>query len=131
MQEFNEWNKVKIRVSNVKKVRLFKERDIFYINMGKNIGHEQNGKGHNFVRPIVIVKKISNEMLLAIPLSTQIKEGSWFFRFDFIKKDTISENIAILPQIRMYSTKRLLNKIGVMKKDDFIRLKKELVDFIS
>ena len=131
MQEFDEWNKVKQQVSTVKKVRLFKERDIFYINMGKNIGHEQNGKGHNFVRPVVIVKKISNDMLLAIPLSTQVKEGSWFFRFSFTKKDTISENIAILPQVRMYSVKRLLNKIGVMQKDDFVKLKKELVDFIS
>jgi len=90
------------------KIRLFKQRDIFFIKMGENIGNEQNGKGANFVRPIVVLKKITKDMFIGIPLSTQIKSGSWFYQFEFKSKDKISKNIAIIPQVKMFSSQRLL-----------------------
>ena len=122
-ENFDKWNQIKKNVQEDEKNRLFKQRDIFFINMGQNIGFEQNGKGENFVRPIVILKKITNQMFIGIPLSSQIKDGDWFFKFEFNIKDKISLNIAILPQIRMFSSKRLLNKIGVMKIEDFEKMK--------
>ena len=99
--------------------------------MGQNIGFEQNGKGENFVRPIVILKKITNQMFIGVPLSSQIKDGDWFFKFEFNIKDKTSLNIAILPQIRMFSSKRLLNKIGVMKIADFEKMKDKIKKFID
>ena len=128
---FDKWNEVKKIVQNDEKIRLFKQRDIFFINMGQNVGFEQNGKGENFVRPIVILKKITNQMFIGIPLSSQIKDGDWFFKFEFNIKDKISLNIAILPQIRMFSSKRLLNKIGVMKIEDFEKMKDKIKKFID
>ena len=122
-ENFDKWNQIKKNVQEDEKNRLFKQRDIFFINMGQNIGFEQNGKGENFVRPIVILKKITNQMFIGIPLSSQIKDGDWFFKFEFNIKDKISLTIAILPQIRMFSSKRLLNKIGVMKIEDFEKMK--------
>jgi mRNA interferase MazF len=69
-------------------------------------------------------------MFLGIPLSSQLKEGSFFYRFDFVKRskkgDKISQNIAIIVQIRLFSAKRLLNKIGVIDSNDFNGLKKRL-----
>ena len=130
-ENFDKWNQIKKNVQEDEKNRLFKQRDIFFINMGQNIGFEQNGKGENFVRPIVILKKITNQMFIGIPLSSQIKEGDWFFKFEFNIKDKISLNIAILPQIRMFSSKRLLNKIGVMKIEDFEKMKDKIKKFID
>ena len=121
---FDKWNEVK-------KIRLFKQRDIFFINMGQNVGFEQNGKGENFVRPIIILKKITNQMFLGIPLSSQLKKGDWFFEFEFDTKDDVSRNIAIIPQIKMFSSRRLLNKIGVIKTKDFEILKQKVKDFID
>jgi mRNA interferase MazF len=130
-ENFDKWNQIKKNVQEDEKNRLFKQRDIFFINMGQNIGFEQNGKGENFVRPIVILKKITNQMFIGIPLSSQIKDGDWFFKFEFNIKDKISLNIAILPQIRMFSSKRLLNKIGVMKIEDFKKMKDKIKKFID
>jgi mRNA interferase MazF len=33
----------------------------FYMKMGKNLGFEQNGKGENFVRPVIILKKFNKK----------------------------------------------------------------------
>ena len=99
--------------------------------MGQNVGFEQNGKGEKFVRPIVILKKITNQMFIGIPLSSQLKKGDWFFEFEFNYKDSLSHNIAIIPQIKMFSSRRLLNKIGVMKIEDFDKLKQKVKGFID
>ena len=57
-------------------------------------------------------------MFFGIPLSTQIKEGDFYYNFEFRRKIEISKNITLLSQRKLYSSNRLLNKIGVMNKDD-------------
>ena len=130
-EEYNNWNNIKKEIAKENISVGFKNRDIFYMNMGKNIGFEQDGKGDNFVRPVVIVKGFNKNMFFGIPLSTKIKEGKFYYRFSFYKKDQEVENIALLSQMRLFSTKRLLNKIGMMNIDDFKNMKikfKELID---
>ena len=41
-ENFDKWNQVKKNVQEDEKTRLFKQRDIFFITMGQNIGFEQN-----------------------------------------------------------------------------------------
>jgi len=125
MEKFDDWNEVKKEVNNHSNKKVgFKTRDIFYINMGENIGFEQNGKGEKFLRPIVILKVFNREMFFAIPLSSQLKEGVFYYHFEFEKRDgTVSKNIALLSQMKLFSSKRLLNKIGVINKDDFENMK--------
>ena len=40
--QYNNWNEIKIIIESENIIVGFKERDIFYINMGKNIGSEQD-----------------------------------------------------------------------------------------
>ena len=129
--QYNNWNEIKITIENENIIVGFKERDIFYMNMGKNIGFEQDGKGENFVRPVVIIKGFNKNMFFGIPLSTKIKEGKFYYKFLFQKKDKLVENIALLSQMRLFSTKRLLNKIGVISKEDFESLKNEFKSLID
>lgn len=129
--EYNNWNDIKKEIVSERITVGFKNRDIFYMNMGKNIGFEQDGKGENFVRPVVVVKGFNKNMFFGIPLSTKMKEGKFYYRFSFYKQDKKVENIALLSQMRLFSTKRLLNKIGMMNTDDFKKMKnkfKELID---
>ena len=129
--QYNNWNEIKITIENENIIVGFKERDIFYMNMGKNIGFEQDGKGENFVRPVVIIKGFNKNMFFGIPLSTKIKEGKFYYKFQFQKKDELVENIALLSQMRLFSTKRLLNKIGVILKENFESLKNEFKSLID
>ena len=129
--QYNNWNEIKITIEYENIIVGFKERDIFYMSIGKNIGFEQDGKGENFVRPVVIIKGFNKNMFFGIPLSTKMKEGKFYYKFRFQKKDELVENIALLSQMRLFSTKRLLNKIGVISKEDFIKMKNEFKSLID
>ena len=125
-KEFDEWNEVKKSVQQERKIRHFKEREIFYLKMGHNVGFEQNGKGENFVRPVIILKKFNKSMFYGVPLSSQIKEGLFYYNFSFLRNNQKNKNIALLSQMRLYSANRLLNKIGMISKEDFVELKDKL-----
>jgi mRNA interferase MazF len=95
--------------------------------IGENIGYEQNGKGEIFSRPVVIVKRFSRNMFFGIPLSTQLKEGNFFFEFELsgVKSNTL------VVQDRLFDVKRLENKIGMMNKNDFEKLKVRVRELLN
>lgn len=78
-KKFDNWNEIKKNLHGEHKAVIFKERDIFWVSIGINIGYEQDGKGEIFSRPVVIVKKYNNNLFFGVPLSTTIREGSFFF----------------------------------------------------
>lgn len=128
MKNFDDWNTLK-QITESKKQRVyFKERDIFWLKLGENIGHKQNGKGEKFQRPVLVVRKYTNEMFLGVPLSTTMRDGSFFFQFLFLD-DKIST--ALLVQNRLFSSKRLMKKIGKISEVDFVKLKSKLKDLIG
>ena len=128
MKQYDEWNEIKKETSKEKKFVGFKTRDIFNVKVGQNIGFEQNGKGGEFVRPVIVYKKLTKDMFIGIPLTTTQREGSFFYRFEFIPNKI---SIAILPQAKLFSSKRLLNKIGVINKNDFEELKRKYFDLLK
>lgn len=127
-KEFDKWNNIKIDLHNkTNKIVTPKDREIYWASIGVNIGFEQDGKGEILSRPVLIVKKYSKNMFFGIPLSTKIKKGSFFFEFELNDK----KSNALLVQGRLYDTKRLENRIGMINKNDFLNLKiklKELLD---
>ncbi|MDQ1326297.1 MAG: hypothetical protein QG564_1422 [Campylobacterota bacterium] len=126
-KKFDNWNEIKKSLHDEHKAVIFKERDIFWVSIGINIGYEQDGKGEIFSRPVVIVKKYNNNLFFGVPLSTTIREGSFFFSFDF--NNEISS--ALLVQSRVYDAKRLENKIGMISKNDFESLKSKLKGLLN
>jgi len=119
-KKFTSWNNIKINIEKKKEKIYFKEREIYWANIGENIGFEQGGKGDDFTRPLLIFKKFSNNIFFGIPLSTKRKNGTFFFEFIF-KDNKIST--ALLVQTKMYDVKRLDKKIGKISVEDFKRLK--------
>ena len=82
---FDQWNEVKKDTSKDDFLVGFKTREIFNIKMGQNIGFEQNGKGKEFIRPVLIYKKLTKDMFIGIPLTTTNRQGSFFFDFELAK----------------------------------------------
>jgi mRNA interferase MazF len=62
MEKFDQWNTVKQNTHQKKERVFFHEREIWFLSIGQNIGFEQNGKGSNFLRPVLILKQFSNEV---------------------------------------------------------------------
>ena len=126
-KEFDKWNSLKQKLHSGKKENYFKERDIFWVSIGVNVGFEQDGKGEIFSRPVLVMKKYNKHIFLGIPLSTQIKQGSFFF--EFLLNNRLSN--ALLVQARVYDAKRLENKIGKINQEDFNNLKSRFRELVN
>ena len=119
MKRFDERNDLKKDLDEKEEFVIPKEREVYWASIGENIGYEQNGKGESFSRPVLIVKKYSKNMFFGVPLSTQIKEGSFFYNFTFL--DETSN--ALIVQSRLFDAKRLENRLGMISEEDFENIK--------
>jgi len=121
-KKFDDWNEIKKDIDIREKIITPKEREVYWVSIGENIGYEQNGKGDIFSRPVLILKRFSRNIFFGIPLSTQTKEGNWFYNFTFLDNPTN----AIVVQGRLYDTKGLENRLGMINKNDFTNIKNKL-----
>ena len=120
-----EWDQKK--TETIRNIPQFKAREIYHAKIGENIGFEQSGKGDDFVRPVLVLKRLTKEIFFGVPLSTTSREGTFFYNFEFLEG---VQSSALLVQTKLFSSKRLLNKIGMIKKEDFENLRKKLNDLI-
>ena len=104
---------------------LFKERDIWWVSVGVNVGFEEDGKNGNFVRPVLVVKKFNRELFLGIPMSTKLKDNKYYVPV-IVKNETVS---VMTSQIRVFSSKRIWNKLSELDEGDFFRVLEEVSDF--
>ncbi len=110
MNKFDEWNIKKQETDAVEAVveRFFHYRDVWWCKFGKNIGFEQDGKGDDFLRPILVLRVLGKNTLLIVPLTTSDDEH--FFRVDVGIVDGKSAK-AIISQIRTIDARRLQERI--------------------
>lgn len=123
-QEYDNWNEKKKLIEQDERFKsiYFRQGDIWWCSIGKNIGTESFGKGENFRRPILILKKLSAEMCIALPISTQKKEGSWFVEIVFQNE----KRWVLLHQIRMVHVKRFQRHMGEIAPEDMFLVKEKL-----
>jgi len=103
---FDLWNEKKKIIDKKQNLKTFKEREIVFIKMGKNIGYEQDGKGKEFLRPVLVYKKFNKEQFLGFALTSQKKEGKFYVEVHHGGKTSY----VILSQLRTYSAKRIKYK---------------------
>ncbi len=126
IKDYNLWHKTKTRLHNESKRVFFHEREIWFCFLGSNVGFEQDGKGEEFLRPVVVLKKFNNQVFWGVPLTSVIKDSKYYFSFEFNSR----KNSAILSQLRLIDAKRLKYKIGVLTESKFLKLTKKLKDLI-
>lgn len=128
MKQYNEWNIIKQSIESKEKSLIFKPREIFWLQMGQNIGYETNGKGDSFLRPVIVIRKFSKDSFLGLPLTTSAKND--MFHFKFTIKNNKKVNYATLSQLKLFDAKRLVNKICIMNKIEFELLQEKLKKLI-
>lgn len=124
---FEDWIKYKFKLSALKRTYQIKEGEVYWCSLGVNVGDEENGKGVNFRRPVLIFKKFNNNIFLGIPLTTKNKVNKYYIEVN-IKGITQS---AMISQIRIIDTKRLDDKIGYVSKKDFTLVKLKVIAMIE
>ncbi len=120
-RQFDKWNEVKKKTDKVKMHFKIKPREIFWVKIGQNIGHEEFGKGKDFVRPVLMIRQLTGDLFIGIPTTTSKKEDNdYFHNINYLnRKKEMIHSVAMLLQFRVYSKKRLLSKIGVVNQNEF------------
>ena len=121
-KDFDKWNKQKKQLENIAPDFLFNTGEIWWCSVGLNVGVESCGKGEKYQRPILVLKKLSHNSLIGIPLSTQKKEGSWFEEITILNET----RYALLYQIRLFSTNRFQRRLTTLDVKDFKKIKEKL-----
>ena len=121
-KDFDKWNSKKKELEKLSKKFLFKTGDIWWCSVGLNIKAESCGKGEDYQRPVLVLRKLSGESFIGIPLSSKKKEGTWFCEITVHGE----QRYALLYQIRMFSANRFQRRLASLDDADFKRVKEKL-----
>ena len=124
---FDVWNSLKKEIDFSIPDYNFSEKEIWWCSFGKNIGNEQDGKNSNFERPVIILKKWSGNFFIGLPMTSKNKinekNQKFYFKYDL---NDVDLGYVILTQIKSFSNKRLIRRMGKMSDKLFLELKNEL-----
>jgi len=125
---FDLWNEVKKVIHTDSRRCLYHEREIWWCYLGINIGHEEDGKGMQSTRPVMIVKGFSREMCLTVPLTTSTKMSPYHVSIGFLGGKM---SYAIASQVRLIDSKRLITRLGYADKASYEFTKKAIRDVLG
>ena len=118
-EEFNKWNNVKINLELHGRQPKISQGQLWWTGVGRNVGSEINGKNERFSRPVLVYRKLSSNKFMAIPLTSQPHEGSWYISFVHASKT----QIAVIGDATTMSTKRLYRMIGKIDDTDYEKIR--------
>ncbi len=118
-KDFYGWIGVKSDLHFAGVFRNVKEGDIWWCSMGENVGVEINGKQELFLRPVLVLRKLSKFGFMGVPLTSQPHEGLWYTMFEFKHK----KQYAVLAQARVLSVYRLCRKMGSVPDSDLLLIR--------
>ena len=110
-KDFKKWSVTKNNIHENGNQPFYHEREVWWCALGTNIGFEQDGTGKQFDRPVVILRAFNRETFLGVALTGRKREDAFHFYLGTIGD---RDGSAILSQVRLLDTKRLIKKITVI-----------------
>ncbi|MEK7579472.1 MAG: type II toxin-antitoxin system PemK/MazF family toxin [Patescibacteria group bacterium] len=126
-KDFNGWNKQKKRLHQNKRKTYFDKREVWWCALGVNVGFEQDGAGYAHQRPVVILKKLSRETCLVVPLTTSNRTHPLRLPAGVTGG---KESYAILSQVRVVDVGRFMEKVGTIEIEKFDEIRKTIKDML-
>ncbi len=102
MKRFLEWIGIKGKIHDNESLPVFEEREMWWVSLGENVGHEEDGKGNTFERPFIVIRKFNKELLFGVPCSSVNKNSRYYFSIRIESKNLITS--ALLSQARVISS---------------------------
>lgn len=125
---FDVWNKQKKRVDSLRSHPHFHAGEIWWAKLGQNVATETAGKGDEFLRPVLILKKVYGSAFLAIPLTRTLRIGGYYFTF--VDSSGVKQ-CAILAQARYLDARRLMYKQSYVSMKTFRVFLQKMINFIK
>jgi len=127
-KNYSSWHKLKTRIENQHRGKLFHEREIWWCSLGANIGFEQDGKNKNYERPVLVIRKFNKGMLWGLPLTSIEKHNKFHY---FLKLKNKMPSWIILSQLRVLSSKRLIRRIVRINENTFYEIEKKTIELLK
>jgi len=122
---FAMWCALKVRIDRRERKHFYKEREVYWCHFGVNIGHEQDGKGEKSSRPALVIKGLSKETCFVVPLTTATHAHTYRIPVGVIGG---KKTLAIISQMRVVDVKRFTDRIGIVDKEVFAKIRKAVKD---
>jgi mRNA interferase MazF len=122
-KDFDNWNENKKIIDEIGENKFYHPRDVWWCNLGVNVGFEQDGTGKGYVRPIVVMKGFSKNVCFVVPLTTSTKQNPYHIDIGMVDG---KRAFAIYSQLRLIDTKRFVKKVDVVNEVMFIEIKKAI-----
>ena len=120
-KNFDGWNRQKKEINSRRGAPFCHERELWWCSLGLNVGSEQDGSGEEYRRPVLILKGLSVATCVVIPLTTSARHHPLRPSIGWVEgKDAH----ALLSQMRVIDTRRLVRKIGYLERDLFEEIRK-------
>lgn len=126
-KDFDAWNIIKKQVHSHPRHLLYTTREVWWAHVGLNIGFEQDGTGEEFDRPVLILRGLSPDVCLVVPLTTSKKRDRFYIDAGIVADKSAA---AIVSQMRLIDTRRLIEKIGMLEKERFSVIRKAARDLL-
>ena len=127
-KDFDTWNNVKKEV-DARELRsdfFYHQREVWWCAIGLNVDVETDGKQVNFERPVLVMQKFNKEMFWGVPLTSRERTGKFYEKISHDK----GVAWAMLTQMKTFSSKRLLRKIGMIPEEDFATIQKRICELL-
>ena len=123
---FHEWGLLKQKLDTLPRNKLIREGVVWFCSVGKNIGHEEDGKNAFYERPVLIVRKFTADYFWDVPLMSTIRTGPYSLNIYF--QEII--RCALLFRMRSYDTKRLQRQAGAVSQESLKNIRRALANFL-
>jgi mRNA interferase MazF len=126
-KDFDSWNEQKKQANNRKEAPFCHDREVWWCALGVNVGSEQDGSGDGYRRPVLVLKGLSTVTCLVIPLTTSTRHHPLRPSVGTIEgKDAH----ALISQMRVVDTKRLVRKVGYLERTIFEEIRKAVREML-
>ena len=122
-KDFDEWNKSKKIIHENGENKLYHTRELWWCSLGVNAGSEQDGSGKNYDRPVLILKGLSRQTCIVLPITSSSEKHKMRIPIGEVQDKKAS---VIISQIRVIDTKRLIYKIRFLDKNIFNNITKTI-----
>ena len=119
-KDFDGWNERK-KQTNTERPRFYRIREMWWCQLGINVGTEQDGNGDNFLRPVIILRGFGPDACLVVPLTTSVREHLLRISVGVIEGEPARANLS---QIRAIDTRRFVERIGLLQDEVFREIRK-------
>ena len=122
-KDFDNWNNLKKNINN-RDLIYVSEREVWFCSVGLNVGSEQDGKNENYERPVLVIKKVTPNTFIGVPLTSNKKKGSWYIPIASM------DSSAVITQIKLFDTRRLTRKMRLILIDEFDLIKSAIKNYL-